>query len=257
MENLDDLDDKIMRIPEEISQTLYSEGFDSELRDRIEKWACNDLFRNFLAKYAKKITAKLKTSVDIEVQRDVGLELFVALIFLLSGCKVTYEPSKKGPDFRFELENEHYFCEVRRIRENLSDSENESLDFDPRDFRKISDLVCEKFLQIEIGQPNIIYMRSNRFLIEKQYLQDAMDSLYNRAEEADVPFFVKKKFKDEQDFLSRASSCSAVILDDLWARSDRSDTTDCIYQNQRSHYPISQEMLRAVHKAIDIPFRKR
>ncbi|MCH8957233.1 hypothetical protein IIA28_18250 [candidate division KSB1 bacterium] len=245
-----------MGIPEKISQALYSEGFDSELRDRIKEWARNDLFSNFLVNNSKKITARLKTLDDIEDQRDVGLELFVAQIFLLSGCQVIYEPSKKGPDFRLELENDHYFCEVRRIRENLADSE-EFLDFAPKDFRKIGDIVCEKFLQIEIGQPNIIYIRSNRFLIEKKYLQDAMDSLYDMAAKGDVAFFVKKKFKDEQDFLNRASSCSAIILEDLWARSDRFDIIDCIYQNQRSQYPISQEMLRVIQKAIDIPFRFR
>ncbi|NIR52223.1 hypothetical protein GWO43_26885 [candidate division KSB1 bacterium] len=244
-----------MEIPQAISQILDSEVFDSKLRDSIKEWATDDLFANFLTNYAKKVSAKLKTSIDIQDQRDIGLELFVARIFLLSGCQVLYEPSKKGPDLHLQLDNEHYFCEVRRIRENLSDSERGFLHFNPKDFRKIGDIICEKFLNLEIGQPNIIYIRSNRFLIEKSYLHDAVNELYKMATAGDTAFFVKKKFKDEQDFLVRASSCSAIILEDLWARSDDSDAFDCIYQNKRAQHPLSQQMLRVIIEAIGIRFR--
>ena len=193
----------------------------------------------------------------IEAQRDVGLELFVARMFLRAGCKITYEPLKKGPDFRLELDNEQYFCEVRRIRDDLPKPQNqlEHLDFNSEDFRKISDIVCEKFLKLEIGHPNIIYIRSNRFLEDKSYLKFAIDKFYQKATNKERDFFIEKKFKDEQDFLNRASACSAIILEDLWSRSNPLDAKDCIYQNERSDYPLSENMKEVIRKAMDIRFR--
>jgi hypothetical protein len=251
-------------LPQEISEVIFSQQFDSELRNRIEEWVQDAVFKDFLAQpnNARKIASKLRNATKtiedgIGVQRDVGLELFVARIFLLAGCQVIYEPSKKGPDFLFKLDHEQYFCEVRRIRENLPESQNkfEHYDFDPKDFRKISDIICEKFLKFEIGHPNIIYIRSNRFPEDKSYLKRAMDELYQKAANRETNFFIEKKFKDEQDFLNRSSACSAIILEDVWARSNSLDARDCIYQNERSNYPLSENMIEVILKAMAIPFR--
>jgi hypothetical protein len=96
---------------------------------------------------------------------------------------VIYEPESKGkgPDFRLELENESYICEVSRIRENLSLPQDERLDFNHNDFRKIGAAICEELLQLRIGHPNIIYVRSNRLLEDKIYLKDAITSLLSLA----------------------------------------------------------------------------
>ncbi len=178
---------------------------------------------------------------------------------MLVGCQIAYEPSKNGPDFRLELDHEQYFCEVTRIRENLSKPQNqfEHLDFDPEDFRKISDIICKKFLQLEKEHPNIIYIRSNRFLIERSYLTRAMQKLYQKATDQETNFFTERGFDDEQDFLNRASACSAIILEDLWARPNTLDAKDCIYQNERSAYPLSGNMIEVILKAMAIPFRKK
>lgn len=215
-----------------------------------------DLFAKFLTNNTAEIDAKLRSCSDIEDQRDNGLELFVAYMFLNGGFEVIYEPSKKGPDFLLRLGKEHCFCEVRRIRENLDDSETGILDFRPNDYRKIGDIICEKFLQIKVGEPNIIYIRSNRFLIDSEYLPIAMTSLYRMASEGNANFFARKKFNDHADFLQRAASCSLIILEDLWPPFGDKRPEESIYHNTKSRFLLSDEMLYAIKQAMKISFRK-
>jgi hypothetical protein len=131
--------------------------------------------------------------------------------------------------------------------------------FPPSDSKgvfKIGDIICEKFLKLEVGNPNVIYIRSNRFLIEKSYLNQALHGLYKKVHTQDSTFFVDKGFKNEQDFMDHAFACSAIILEDLWARTNTSETMDCIYQNGQSRYPLSEKMLQIIMKAMAIPFKK-
>jgi len=243
-----------MSLHNRLPQVLNESVLDIKLKHRLLQWANEDLFASFLNSNLNKITAKLRGASEIEDQRDVGLELFVARIFLLSGCDVIYEPSKKGPDLLLELGYEKYYCEVRRIRENLPESATGILSFNPRDFRKIGDIICEKFLQLEILQPNLLYIRSNRLLIAKEYLHDAMRNLFNMADAGNSDFFIDKGFDGERDFLERASYCSAIVIEDLWSKKDEEELFESICLNRKAHVSVSPEMLEVIQKAIKIPF---
>lgn len=257
----------ITGIPKEITDVIQADQFDSELRDRIVAWT-EESFSLFLHRNSKKIAKKLSSSTNIEDQRDVRLELFVARMFLRAGCKVTYEPKPRkhrGPDFLIEFGKDYFYCEVSRIRENLSlypeprevqGVSVRDIPYDPqKQFRIIGDIICKKLFQMETEHPNVIYIRSNRSTIHKKYLEMAFDELLEEAHSGNTGFFVKKKFKDESDFLERMSACSVVILDDLWMDFGNTDITAMVYTNQEAKHTLSKVMYDVIRHAITTPFR--
>lgn len=261
----------ITGIPKEVADVIQADQFDPELRDRIVAWT-KESFSLFLYENENKIVKKLRSSTDIEVQRDLGLELVVARMFLRSGCKVTYEPNPQeqgGPDFLIEFDNDRFYCEVTRIRHNPNDysepqeaqiSEKKCLvreiPYDPKkQFRIVGDKICEKLFQVVTGCPNVIYIDSDRDTVHREFLERAIRELFEEARSGKTAFFVEKKFKDEHDFLERMSACSAIILDYLWK--DSGSNIPAMISNPMAKHPLSSTMCNVIHYAIATPFRFR
>ncbi len=258
-------------IPKEIADVIQDDQFDPELRDRIVAWT-EESFSLFLHRNVLKIASNLRKPKNAEDQRDIVLELFVAHMFLRSGCKVSYEPRPKkdgGPDFLIELDNERFYCEVARIRDNPKDcSESQEVQISgekyhrqdilcsPKQFYDIGNIIRKKLLQLETGNPNVIYIRSNRLATQKDDLKKAFDELLEEAHSEKTEFFTKNKFKDEHDFLRRLSDCSVIILDYPWKDSS-SDIPAIIYPNPMTKYPLSSTMRNVIDYAVTTPFRFR
>lgn len=246
----------ITGIPKEVADVIYADQFDPELRDRIVAWT-EESFSLFLQRNTKKIAKKLRRLKNVEAQRDLGLELFVARMFLRSGCKVTYEPkSDGGPDFLIEFDSDQFYCEVKRIQENTTlSTEPQQVEFPAKQFRIIGDAICKKLLQLEMGHPNVIYIRSNRFTIQKCDLEEAWKELEQKADLGDTAFFQQKKFKSIDDFRERVSACSVIVLDDFWINSGNADVTAKVYTNEDAKYVLSTKMYDVIRHAITTPFR--
>ena len=245
----------LTEIPNMFSSVLNGKYFDPILRQRVLEWQ-EEPFRRFLLDNDSKVSAKFSNLIDLEGQRDIGLELFVARMFTVVGCSLQYEPRKDGPDFKVTYQGESFFCEVRRIREDLPPLETDYklLDFPPDLFHKIGDILCEKFLQLEPGNSNVIYIRSNRFLMQKLEFDSAVKSLAELADDHQSSFFRGKGFKDEQHFLDQTKLCSAVLFHHFWTNSD-SDKPFSVSLNPNAAYPLSEKLVRLLHAAADIEFK--
>jgi hypothetical protein len=254
-------------IPKEIWDVINVESFDPILREHIVAWT-EESFSLFLYRNKNKIASHLNPG-SLEDLRDIILELFVARMFLRSGCQVAYEPKSRkhrGPDFLIEFGTDHFYCEVRRIRESNSlypapgvfqGISSREVPYDPpKQFRAIGDIICDKLFQIETGHPNVIYIRSNRSTIHKEYLEKAFNELLEQAHKNSAEFFINNKFRDVADFLKRLTACSAVILDNLWV--DSCDDVPAIIQvNPEAKCPLSPAMLAVIKHAVGTPFRFR
>lgn len=243
--------------PDKIRAVLDSKYFDTELRQRLFEWQ-EEPFRRFLVENESKVVSRFAGLVDPEDQRDVGLELFVARTFTLAGCDLLYQPRKDGPDFRIIYDSETFFCEVRRIREDLPplDTDYQLLDFPPNLFRKVGDILCEKFLQLEPNNCNVIYIRSNRFLMQKVEFDTAVKSLAELADDHQTSFFVRKGFRDEQHFLDQARLCSAVLFHHFWTDSTNQNPFS-LSLNLGAVRPLSSKLERLLHTAADLEFKVR
>ena len=244
----------LIELPNKLNSVLNGKYFDPDLRNRILEWN-EEPFRLFLLQNEPKVVAKLANLIDPEDQRDVGLELFVARMFSVAGSNLLYEPKKNGPDFHVTYDGESFFCEVRRIRENLPPFETDFqlVEFPPGLFNKIGDILCEKFQQLEPGNPNVIYIRSNRFLMQKVEFDSAVKSLFHLADNHLSSFFVQKGFRNENHFLDQARLCSAVIFHHFWASSDF-EKPFSISLNMNAAYPLSEKLVRLLHAAADTVF---
>ena len=247
----------LIDLPNKLNSVLSGKYFDTELRQRVLEWQ-EEPFRRFLLENESKVVAKFADLIDPEDQRDVGLELFVARMFSVAGCNLLYEPKKDGPDFKVTYDGESFFCEVRRIREDLPPLETDFqlVDFHPNLFRKIGDILCEKFQQLEPGNPNVIYVRSNRFLMQKVEFDSAVKSLAQLADDHQSLFFAQKGFRDEQHFINQARLCSAVVFQHFWTNSD-SKKPFSVSLNANAAYPLSNKLVRLLHAAADIEFKVR
>ena len=204
-----------------------------------------------------KIAKKLKSAPTHDDQRDIGLELFVARIFSIAGCQVTYEPDTKGPDFLIGLGNESFYCETKRIRENLPPLQGQwrFVDMNSDESKKLAYTICEKFRQLKTGQPNFIYVRSNRFKVEKTDLEKAWMYLLKQAQGGNSEFFRAEGYDDEKEFLERAGYCNGIILHHFWVNSDESSKPYSVFANQHPRVQTSNIALGIIHKAIAIPFK--
>jgi|ERR1051325_16270 hypothetical protein len=242
-------------IPEAI-QTIINRGqFDNVLRSRILSWD-EPAFLKFLSLNVRKIASKLRAARTHEDQRDIGLELFVARILSIAGCHVSYEPKSKGPDFLVKHEEESFFCEVKRIREVLPPTVEKMrmVEFPAGQFKIVSDIICNALLQIVPGEANVIYIRSNRFTMQKADLLDAFTAILDQIFSADGSFLKRKGFTGPGNFKERAGSCSAIIFDDLWSNSDHAQTTGKVYVNSAASHKLSERSIVVLQSAIKIPF---
>lgn len=248
----------IPTVPQEVETAINGKQFDPELRSRILAWDEPE-FLAFLSRNSKKVASKLRSARNIEAQRDIGLELFVARILSITGCEVTYEPKPKGPDFLARYQGEQFFCEVTRLREVLPQpvDQMEIVTFPSGQHKKMRDIICEKFRQIEVGHPNVIYIRSNRFTMQKVDLTDAFTSLLKQLLSEKDDFFQRHGFKEHNEFKERAQHCSAIVFDDLWPNSDSAESTAKVYLNVGATQKLSEKLLTVLHEAVKIPFIKR
>jgi len=245
----------LIDLPTKLISVVNGKYFDPDLRQRVLEWK-EEPFRRFLLENETKVVAKFAGLIDPEDQRDVGLELFVARMFSIAGCSLVYEPRKDGPDFQVTYDGESFFCEVRRIREDLRPPETDfqPVDFPPDLFRKIGDILCEKFLQLEPTNPNVIYIRSNRSVMQKVEFDATVKSLAQLADDHQTSFFTRKRFRDERHFLEQARLCSAVVFHHFWTNSESSKPFS-VSLNANSGYPLSEKLIRLLHAAADIEFK--
>ena len=245
----------MITLPQRLSAVMNMPAFDPILRQRIGSWQ-EDQFRKFLIQYEDKIVSKFAPLLEYEDQRDIGLELFVARMFSSNNCTVVYEPDRDGPDFLLILDDESFYCEVRRIRENLPPPSQdwEEYDFPPNLCHKIGDVLCEKFLQMKPGRPNVIYIRSNRFLLQKVEFDSAITSLMDLAIDHQVAFFRIKGFRDELHFADQASLCSAIVFHHFWTDVD-TDKPYFVSLNASASEPLSPKLVQLLHAAADMTFK--
>jgi hypothetical protein len=243
-------------MPPRIFQAISSNGFDPELRSHILGWQ-EQPFISFLAFNETKIAKKLKRARSHDDQRDIGLELFLGRVFSSVGCNIVYEPRKKGPDFLIEYKNHRFFIEARRIRENLPPLTRqwEFIDMNSDESKKIARIISQKFLQVELGQPNFIYIRSNRFKVTKSDLELAFKALLKEAQTSQGDFFTTEGYHSAQDFIERSRFCNGVILHHFWIDSDESSQPYSFFRNESPALEVSDEVLAIIQKAISIPFK--
>lgn len=111
-------------LPPKVDQAINQQGFDPTLARFLNGWSVSSAeFRAYMDTYEGKIAKKLRGAKEIEDQRDVGLELYIAYALCSSGCTVTCEPHKKGPDLHVTLASAGMYVETRRIRDREATNE--------------------------------------------------------------------------------------------------------------------------------------
>jgi hypothetical protein len=242
-------------IPQEINEVIGADSFDPELRGRLQSWR-EPPFTEFMRRHSTKIASNLRSAASFEDQRDRGLELFVARILSVTGCTVTYEPRPIGPDFLCEHEEGRFYCEVRRVREivDLTRAEDRVLQAQAGQFRKLGDVIFEKFLQAEVGQINVFYIRSNRITLRKHHLEATFKSIMTQMDTHDDAFFRRHGFDGASAFAQQSAFCSAIVFDDLWPMPDDPNTTALVYTNVHALTRLTPELLRVLQDAARIPF---
>jgi len=172
------------QLPGKIRTAIEAPTFDPCLRGRIAEWAESPAFCAYLSVHDAKIAKKLRGATEIEGQRDLGYELYVAFIFCVSGCTVVCEPlgqQCRGPDLKVSVGDGSFYCEVRRIRE--SESESSWSDLARRLEGDLADLAFRyNSLGLIIDEPydSFRYPQSPLELIEEHY-HELLDYLRERA----------------------------------------------------------------------------
>lgn len=111
-------------LPRKVAQAINQQGFDSALARFLNGWSASSAeFRAYMDAYEDKIAKKLRGAKEVEDQRDVGLELYIAYALCSSGCTVTCEPHKKGPDLHAKIDSADMYVETRRIRDREATNE--------------------------------------------------------------------------------------------------------------------------------------
>lgn len=86
-----------------------------------------------------------------------------------------------------------------------------------KESNKFGDAIFEKVGQMIPGTINILVIASNSSTHEKEDLQDAILSIRELASDGNEAFFVKKGFRDINDFFSQAENLSGVLFKSTWS----------------------------------------
>ncbi len=239
-------------INSEINQFINDISFDRDLRNRILEWSAETAFVGFLNTNEKKIMKKLKTAIEIEDKYDVGLELYVAFIFVTANCQVTYEPDVKiptSPDFKIEFQKRSFFCEVKRLRNWVDGAiSNEKM------LRKCGDIICEKVIQTVPNEINIIYIRKRGMAPDDYDLKSASNNLFNWIEEEPCSFLNKIQktgINSIKEFRKYWGQVSAIII----PRSQNGRFIPYVWENPKAVRPLPEVIRPKRGEAVQKPFR--
>lgn len=109
-----------------------------------------------------------------------------------------------------------------------------------KESNKFGDAIFEKVGQMVPGSINIIVIVSNSSTHEKEDFQDAILSIKELVRDRNESFFVKKGFRDINDFLSQAENLSGVLFKSSW--SSLSNPGNYLWCNQNASLKIPDEI---------------
>jgi hypothetical protein len=109
-----------------------------------------------------------------------------------------------------------------------------------KESNKFGDAIFEKVGQMIPGSINIMVIASNSSTHEKEDLQDAILSIRELVRDKNESFFVKKGFRDINDFLSQAENLSGVLFKTTW--SSLSNPENYLWCNQNALLKIPDEI---------------
>lgn len=212
-------------------------------------------FAAFVARFESKIRKKLRATQGDESLRDLQFELETAYLLLQEHLlSVVYEPTPVGqarcPDFAVSYTTSVTFMvEATRLRAELVDSSAAEVGQPVPEISafplvlRLADTVCSKLHQLLPQRSNVLVVGVEAVGPTASALQDALVRIQQRAEQNNVAWLQRHRFRDRADFFQHYQRLSEVLVRGV----NQPTVSSIAWANPQARHPLPRKARTALY----------